>query len=106
MSWGNYAHFTREIQGKDLTVMTVDATILTAQSINQSVVSLRSFVNPFSAKILHDFIKNRETSSSRTAYPSLPHRCESSLAVSLLLSPKNLRFFGDPGERPMGGMRL
>ena len=28
---GNYAHFTREIQGKDLTVMTVDATILTAR---------------------------------------------------------------------------
>ena len=56
MDWGNYAHFTREIQGKDLTVMTVDATILTArhgtaqsinQSINQSVVSLRYFVKPF-----------------------------------------------------------
>ena len=43
MGRGNYAHFTREIQGKDLTVMTVDATILTARhgtalhgTINQS----------------------------------------------------------------------
>ena len=38
MGWGNYAHFTREIQGKDLTAMTVDATILTARhgTINQS----------------------------------------------------------------------
>ena len=84
MGWGNYAHFTREIQGKDLTVMTVDATILTArhgtarhgtarhgtarhgtarhnqsinQSINQSVVSLRYFVKPF----LQNSIGNRET---------------------------------------------
>ena len=57
MGWGNYAHFTREIQGKDLTVMTVDATILTAQSINQSVVSLRLFVKPF----LQNSIGNHET---------------------------------------------
>ena len=76
MGRGNYAHFTREIQGKDLTVMTVDATILTArhgtarhgtarhgtaqsinQSINQSVVSLRYFVKPF----LQNFIGNHET---------------------------------------------
>ena len=69
MGWGNYAHFTREIQGKDLTVMTVDATILTArhgtarhnqsinQSINQSVVFLRYFVKPF----LQNSIGNHET---------------------------------------------
>ena len=56
MGRGNYAHFTREIQGKDLTVMTVDATILTAQSINQSVVSLRYFVKPF----LQNSIGNHE----------------------------------------------
>ena len=37
--------------------MTVDATILTAQSINQSVVSLRLFVKPF----LQNFIRNHET---------------------------------------------
>ena len=47
MGWGNYAHFTLKILGKDLTVMTVDATILTArhnQSINQSInQSKRSF---------------------------------------------------------------
>ena len=53
--------FLRKIHGKDLTAMTVDATILTAQSINQSVVSLRSFVNPFSAKIPHNFTENHET---------------------------------------------
>ena len=35
MGWGNYAHFTLKILGKDLTVMTVDATILTARH-NQS----------------------------------------------------------------------
>ena len=35
MGRGNYAHFTREIQRKDLTVMTVDATMLTARH-NQS----------------------------------------------------------------------
>ena len=64
MGWGNYAHFTLKILGKDLTVMTVDATILTArhnqsinQSINQSVVSLRYFVKPF----LQNFIGNHET---------------------------------------------
>ena len=37
--------------------MTVDATILTAQLINQSVVSLRYFVEPF----WQNFIGNRET---------------------------------------------
>ena len=64
MGWGNYAHFTLKIQGKDLTVMTVDATILTARhgtarhgTINQSVVSLRYFVKPF----LQNFIGNHET---------------------------------------------
>ena len=31
MGWGNYAHFTLKILGKDLTEMTVDATILTAR---------------------------------------------------------------------------
>ena len=59
--------FLRKIHGKDLTAMTVDATILTArhgtinQSINQSVVSLRLFAKPFSAKIPHNFTENHET---------------------------------------------
>ena len=35
MGRGNYAHFILKIQGKDLTVMTVDATMLTARH-NQS----------------------------------------------------------------------
>ena len=59
MGRGNYAHFTREIQGKDLTVMTVDidTTIPAAQSINHSVASLRLFVKPFSP----NFIEKHET---------------------------------------------
>ena len=53
MGRGNYAHFTLKILGKDLTVMTVDATILTARHgtarhgtarHNQSIIqSKRSF---------------------------------------------------------------
>ena len=37
MGWGNYARFTPKIQGKDLTVMTVDATILTARHNQYSI---------------------------------------------------------------------
>ena len=76
--------------------------IMVCLPASQSVVLSRSFVNPFP----HNFIENRETSSSRTAYHSLPHRRESSLTASLLLSLQELRFCGDPGVDAMGGMRL
>lgn len=36
MRWESYAHFSKKIQGKDLTVTTVGATLLTAR-FNQAI---------------------------------------------------------------------
>ena len=91
----------RKIYGKDLTAMTVDATILTARH-NQSKRSFSTLVcQAFFAKYHkkprdHDAYRHRRTSSSRTAYPSLPCKHESLCIPSLLLSPQKLCFCGDP----------
>ena len=46
------------------------------------------------------------SSSSQASYQSLPHLCESSFSPLLLLSQRNLRFFGGPVLRQSARFRL